>query len=52
MCLTDKFDPNDDRHRSIKLDLMRGIALNDIATFEEVNRAIEAVGFQIIEAMD
>ena len=52
MCLTDKFDPNDDRHRNIKLDLMRGIALNDIATFEEVNRALEAAGFEIIEAMD
>ena len=52
MCLTDKFDPNDNRHRAIKRDLMRGIALNDIATFGEVNHALEAVGFQVIEGMD
>ena len=52
MCLTDKFDPNDSRHRAIKRDLMRGIALNDIATFGEVNHALEAVGFQVIEGMD
>ena len=52
MCLTDKFDPNDSRHRAIKRDLMRGIALNDIATFGKVNHALEAVGFQVIEGMD
>ena len=52
MCLTDKFDPNDNRHRAIKQDLMRGIALNDIAMFAEVNHALEAAGFHIIEAMD
>ena len=52
MCLTDKFDPNDNRHQAIKKDLMRGIALKDIATFREVNQALEAVGFQIIEGMD
>ncbi len=52
MCLTDKFDPNDSRHRAIKRDLMRGIALNDIATFREVDHALEAVGFQVIEGMD
>ena len=52
MCLTGKFDPSDDRHQVIKKDLMRGIALNDIATFAQVNHALEAAGFQIIEAMD
>ena len=52
MCLTDKFDPNDTRHRAIKQDLMRGIALNDIATFGEVNNALEAAGFHVIEGMD
>ena len=52
MCLTDKFDPNDGRHRAIKQDLMRGIALNDIATFGEVNNALEAAGFHVIEGMD
>ncbi len=52
MCLTDNFDPNDDRHQAIKQDLMRGIALNGIATFGEVNLALEAAGFHVIEGMD
>ncbi len=52
MCMTDKFDPNDNRHRAIKQDLMRGIALQDIATMGKVNRAVEMAGFQLIEGMD
>ena len=52
MCLTEKFDPSDDRHRTIKRDLMHGIALKDIATMGEVDRALEAAGFEIIEAKD
>ncbi len=52
MCLTDKYDPNDSRHRAIKRDLMHGIALQDIATFGEVNHALEAAGFHVIEEMD
>ena len=52
MCLTDRFDPKDERHRAIKQDLMRGIALKDIATFGEVNRALGAAGFQVMEGMD
>ena len=52
MCMTDKFDPDDDRHRAIKQDLMRGIALKEIATMGEVNRALETAGFQVIEGTD
>ena len=52
MCLTEKFDPNDKRHQAIKQELMLGIALNDIATFAEVNQALEAVGFEVLEGMD
>ncbi len=52
MCLTDQFDPKDTRHLAIEQDLRRGIALNDIATFGEVNRALEAAGFHVIEGMD
>ena len=52
MCMTDKFDHDDNRHRAINKDLMRGIALKDIATMGEVNRALETVGFQVIEAKD
>ena len=52
MCLTGKFDPQDDRHRAIEQDLMRGIALKDIATFAEVNQALEAAGFQVVQGTD
>ena len=52
MCLTDRFDPDDDRHRAIERELMHGIALKDIATTGEVNRALETAGFQVIEGKD
>ena len=52
MCLTARFDPRNARHRTIKQDLMRGIALRDIATFGEVNRALEGAGFEVIEGSD
>ncbi|MYF96373.1 MAG: hypothetical protein F4210_12870, partial [Holophagales bacterium] len=52
MCLTDRFDPRNGRHRTIKRELMRGIALHDIATFGEVNHALERAGFQVIEGSD
>ena len=52
MCVTDKFDPDDNRHQTIKQELMHGIALKDIATMGEVNRALETAGFQVIEGVD
>ncbi len=52
MCLTDKFDPNNRCHCDLKFDLQRDLALKDIATFQEVNQALEAVGFHIIEGLD
>jgi len=52
MCMTDRFDPHDSRHRAIKRDLMHGIALKDIATTGEVDRALETAGFEVIEGMD
>ena len=52
MCLTEKYDPDDDRHRAIKRELMHGIALRDIATFGETDRALETAGFEILEATD
>ncbi len=52
MCLTDKFDPDDSYHRTIKDELKLGIALNEIATFSEVDRALEAAGFVVVEAAD
>ena len=52
MCMTDKYNPDDDGHRTIKRELMRGIALKDIATFGEVDRALETAGFEVLEATD
>ena len=52
MCLTDRYDPGSDRHRAIKQELRRGIALKDIATFGEVNRALATAGFEIVESGD
>ena len=52
MCMTDKFDPDNSHHRTVKEELMLGIALNSIATFPDVNLALEAAGFQVVEALD
>ena len=52
MCMTERFDPTDARHQDIKRNLMHGIALRDIATFGQVNRALENVGFEVIEGLD
>ena len=52
MCLTDKFDPDDAGHRAVKRDLMHGIALNEIATMDEVNWSLEAAGFKVEEGTD
>ena len=52
MCMTDKFDPSDDRHRAIKRELMHGIALKEIATLREVNQALETAGFEVMEGLD
>ena len=52
MCMTGKFDPGNGLHRKIRDELMLGIALKEIATFREVDRALEAAGFGIVEAGD
>ena len=52
MCLTDAFDPTNAHHQRIKEELMRGIALYEIASFNEVNQILESVGFEILEASD
>ncbi len=52
MCMTDKFDPGDGRHRALEQDLMHGIALKEIATMPEVDRALESAGFEVIEGRD
>ena len=52
MCLTNRFEPDDPRHQTIKRELMRGIALKEIASTSEVDQALEAAGFEVIEGRD
>lgn len=52
MCMTESFDPDNARHRAIKDELMLGVALPTIATFREVDEALKAAGFHIVEAAD
>ena len=52
MCLTNEFDRNNRNHQAIEQELKHGIAIKEIATFDEVNQALETAGFQIVEAMD
>ena len=52
MCMTDRFNPEDKQHQAIKQELMHGIALQDIATTGEVDRALVAAGFEVVEGMD
>ena len=52
MCLTDRFDPDSRRHQTIKQELMRGIALKEIATTDEVDQALDAAGFELIWGQD
>ena len=52
MCMTDRFDPHDKGHRAIKQELMRGIALADIATTDQVDRDLRAAGFEVLEGVD
>ena len=52
MCLTNRFDPDDPGHQTIKRELMRGIALKEIATTSEVDEALETAGFEVIEGRD
>ena len=52
MCLTESFDPDDGGHRAVRDELMLRIALKNIATFREVDCALEAAGFHLVEAAD
>ena len=52
MCLTDKFNPDDAGHQTVRRRLQHGIALSEIATMDEVNRALEEAGFLVDEVKD
>ena len=52
MCLTNVFELEDEQHCAIRDEIKFTLALSDLFKFEEVNRALEAVGFEIVEAGD
>ena len=52
MCLTNVFNDDDEQHCEIRDEIKFTLALFDIFKFEAVNRALESVGFEIIEAKD
>ena len=52
MCLTKVFNAEDEQHCTIRDELKFTLALSDMSTFEDVNYALETVGFEIIKASD
>ena len=51
-CLTDLFDSSNEEHMKIKEGIMTGSGLPNIATTTEVRDAIQAAGFELVEARD
>ncbi|CAM9660749.1 unnamed protein product, partial [Ectocarpus sp. 12 AP-2014] len=51
-CLTDKFDASNDEHRLIKKLIEEGDGLPDMITPPEVDSALKASGFEILETRD
>ena len=51
-CLTDRYDPGQQHHQAIKKGIEEGNALPDTTHTREVDDALVAAGFQVIEARD
>ena len=51
-CVTGKFDPGNEEHQRIKHNIMVGDALPDIPLTEEVPRALQEAGFELVDAHD
>ena len=52
LIVTDKYNPKDEKHRHVKHMIEHGDSLPDLATAEEVNKALEEAGFELVEAFD
>ena len=50
--LTDRYEPDDEDHRRILDDLLRGYGLPDLITAEECCRSMLAADFELLEARD
>lgn len=51
-CMTDKYDPNNENHQFMKKKIEEGNGLPDITTCKECYKAMEAAGFEMVEAYD
>merc|ERR1711972_819134 len=51
-CLTDKYDPDSEKHRRIKREIELGDGLPDLVHTSVCTEALENVGFEVIEARD
>lgn len=51
-CLTPLYDANNEYHRLIKKKIEEGDGLPDMASQEEVKKALTSVGFELVEARD
>ena len=51
-CLTDEFDPENADHQWIKNEIMVGDALPEIASMSDICDALQAAGFEVLEARD
>jgi sterol 24-C-methyltransferase len=51
-CLTDRYNPGDSRHRRLKSGIEIGNGLPDLATTKDVEDALRAAGFEILETRD
>ncbi|XP_039778333.1 cycloartenol-C-24-methyltransferase-like [Panicum virgatum] len=52
LCLTDKFDPNNTKHRDIKAEIELGCGRPDIRSTRECIQAMKDAGFEVILAKD
>ena len=51
-CMTPRYNAEDPDHQAIKKDIETGNGLPDIALFDDVLRALQNVGFEVIESFD
>ncbi|CAN6362599.1 unnamed protein product [Urochloa humidicola] len=52
LCLTDKFDPNNTKHRDIKAEIELGCAITDIRSTRQCIQAMKDAGFEVVFAED
>ena len=51
-CLTDRFDPEDDRHRKVKAGIELGGGILELVSRPVVDDALREVGFEVLEETD